>query len=271
MSEADIQQQQPAEGAEAGAGEGFDTSAVMDRLEQLSGEVTGLSERIAVPEPEPDYQQQQYPDPYGYGGYPPPQQPQQYAQPQGPYGYNMPPQPSPQQVAQQFALDPANVYDDYGNVNPQAAAQYQRMLQEAVVNPAIQQAVQPIMEQLHNERIDRGAERLLQKYPEYNDKEASEGLVKEVREWAAMAGLDPQRAVENDAILEQHILVKRAQEQASRGGATAGEQTHELEAGQGAGPGGAPASFADQVAGVRAEMANGASQDTLNFWGIPGI
>jgi hypothetical protein len=274
MSEADIQGQ-PEQGAE----QQFDASAVMDRLEQLSGEVGTIREAVQPPEPEPDYGYQQDPyqqqDPYAgqqpFYGQQPPQQP-------NPYGYGYAPQPgygmTPQQVQQQFHLDPANVYDDYGNVNPQAAQQYQRMLQESVVNPAIQQAVMPLMQQVEDMRLDAESDALVQKYPEYNDEAKAKELVEDVMGWARQAGIDPHQAKMNTAILEQRILIRRAQEQAAGQGApTAGAagNDYQLEGGQGAGPAGQPATFADQVDAMQREMGGGAAPQTLNFWGIrPG-
>lgn len=278
MAEQATEPEAPAGGAPA---EQVDTGGLEARLDTLAGDIGGIREMLTAPA-EPEYQ-----EPYGgqdpYGG----QQPQfpQYGQPsypqqqqqQGWPGQQGYPQQQPgfgqqpgyqQQGPAVFPLDPANVYDDQGNVNPWAAQQYMQQLQQAAVEPAIQQAVAPIMQQLDQMRFDQGSARLEQQYPELAEKEKADALVARAVQMAPTMGLDPRQAVRNDGFLELVHQSMRAEGIAAGETPARGQEVHELESGGGAGPAGSPPSFTDQV---NALQAGGADQAAAGFWGANGL
>ena len=73
---------------------------------------------------------------------------------------------------------------------------------------AARQMVEPVLQQLHQDRRRENAEALLDDYPELRDNETANRVVTEARRWATEMG-DPQKAAD-PAFIEMTLLASRA-------------------------------------------------------------
>lgn len=107
-------------------------------------------------------------------------------------------------------VDPNDLYDDEGDMDPEAA---QRLLAQ-MTGQQVEKAVGPLMEKIHRMEVQRGAERLEQEFPELQEPEVAQATLKAVDDYAAEIGRPDLR--EDPGFIRLVYLAQKSSERASQ-------------------------------------------------------
>lgn len=152
-------------------------------------------------------------------------------------------------------FDAEQLYDDDGEMDPQAAQQLLQQMVGQHSQQAVQEAVGPLMERINNMEIQRQAESLEAEFPELQKEEVAGAVLQAAEQHAAEIG-QPELG-RNPAFVRVVYLAQKAADRAA-GEVPAGTQPDGLEAAGGAV---APTPQVDPADGIVA------ARNRNSFWG----
>lgn len=138
---------------------------------------------------------------------------------------------------QQQEVDLTFVNPESPNYDPERAAQELLTVLQQQQSTAVQEAVAPLQEQLQTMHTQREADALASEFPELENEETANAVLKATGEWVRAAGLPPEAAANMQVVRAVFMMGRAAQLHNEENGAGQQPVAH-LEGAGGASPGG---------------------------------